>query len=193
MLYIVRNRWVDGDHIISAHDTYAEAAAQAQRFGRYGYLPDEDTYSNDHTFETFITGLTSDDGNHVRIHSYGLFRDTDLGEWKIYSPNSGVDLYAGFLNLSQALEFRNRWRKDFGRDDLRLVPINLEDWLVEPLDLEGIQERGDIRAAEEAEMEDEPDWYPEDFMTDAEADADVLRNAGMGTDEDYGYYGGEDY
>jgi len=29
----------------------------------------------------------------------------------------------------------------------------------------------------------------EDNMTDAEADADVLKSAGWGTDEDYGYYG----
>ena len=29
---------------------------------------------------------------------------------------------------------------------------------------------------------------PIDFMSDAEADADVLRMAGMGTDEDYGGY-----
>ena len=29
-------------------------------------------------------------------------------------------------------------------------------------------------------------------MTDAEADADVLASAGMGTDEDYGYFGGDD-
>lgn len=28
----------------------------------------------------------------------------------------------------------------------------------------------------------------EDNMSDVEADADTLRNAGMGTDEDYGYY-----
>ncbi len=28
-----------------------------------------------------------------------------------------------------------------------------------------------------------------DGMTDVEADADTLRSAGMGTDEDYGYYG----
>lgn len=33
------------------------------------------------------------------------------------------------------------------------------------------------------------DFEPVDFMSDAEADADVLRSAGMGTDEDYGYYG----
>lgn len=31
-----------------------------------------------------------------------------------------------------------------------------------------------------------------DGMTDAEADADTLRSAGMGTDEDYGYYGSDD-
>lgn len=40
---------------------------------------------------------------------------------------------------------------------------------------------------------DEPDQYADEpwdgFNSDAEADADVLANAGMGTDEDYGYYG----
>lgn len=40
-------------------------------------------------------------------------------------------------------------------------------------------------------IHDEPD-YPEDNMTDVEADADTLKSAGMGTDEDYGYFG-EDY
>ena len=32
----------------------------------------------------------------------------------------------------------------------------------------------------------------DDGMTDAEADADTLASAGWGTDEDYGYYGGDD-
>jgi hypothetical protein len=36
-------------------------------------------------------------------------------------------------------------------------------------------------------VEDEP--YG---MSDVEADADTLRSAGMGTDEDYGYYGEND-
>ena len=35
---------------------------------------------------------------------------------------------------------------------------------------------------------DQDDWD----MTDVEADADTLASAGWGTDEDYGYYGGED-
>ena len=35
---------------------------------------------------------------------------------------------------------------------------------------------------------DKDDWD----MTDVEADADTLASAGWGTDEDYGYYGGED-
>jgi hypothetical protein len=30
------------------------------------------------------------------------------------------------------------------------------------------------------------------FRSDAEADADALASAGFGTDEDYGYYGGDD-
>lgn len=46
-----------------------------------------------------------------------------------------------------------------------------------------------------AELE-EPD-YPEyedepPDMSDVEADADTLRSAGMGTDEDYGYTGDDD-
>lgn len=32
----------------------------------------------------------------------------------------------------------------------------------------------------------------EDNMTDAEADADALASAGWGTDEDYGYFGGDE-
>ena len=30
---------------------------------------------------------------------------------------------------------------------------------------------------------------PDQFMSDAEADADALASAGWGSDEDYGYYG----
>jgi hypothetical protein len=36
-----------------------------------------------------------------------------------------------------------------------------------------------------------PEEY-EDNYTDVEADADTLASAGMGTDEDYGYYGGDE-
>ena len=39
--------------------------------------------------------------------------------------------------------------------------------------------------------EDYPE-EPEDNYTDAEADADTLASAGMGTDEDYCYFGGEE-
>jgi hypothetical protein len=34
--------------------------------------------------------------------------------------------------------------------------------------------------------------FPEDGLSDVEADADTLASAGMGTDEDYGYYGESD-
>lgn len=40
--------------------------------------------------------------------------------------------------------------------------------------------------------EDFDEDFPEDNLSDAEADADTLASAGMGTDEDYGYYGPED-
>jgi hypothetical protein len=48
---------------------------------------------------------------------------------------------------------------------------------------------------DEPELDSPAEDYPEndgDSMTDAEADADTLASAGMGTDEDYGYFGGED-
>ena len=35
--------------------------------------------------------------------------------------------------------------------------------------------------------------YWNDVADDVEADADALVSAGMGTDEDYGYYGGDEY
>ena len=44
-------------------------------------------------------------------------------------------------------------------------------------------------AAEEIEYRD----YWNDIASDAEVDADTLASAGMGTDEDYGYYGGDEY
>jgi flagellum-specific peptidoglycan hydrolase FlgJ len=36
---------------------------------------------------------------------------------------------------------------------------------------------------------DEMEYGPEDNLSDVEADAMTLRDAGYGTDEDYGYYG----
>lgn len=45
----------------------------------------------------------------------------------------------------------------------------------------------------ERDMVDMDDREYDGFMSDAEADADVLRNAGMGTDEDYGYYDDYEY
>ena len=35
--------------------------------------------------------------------------------------------------------------------------------------------------------------YWNDIASDAEVDADTLASAGMGTDEDYGYFGGDEY
>lgn len=35
-------------------------------------------------------------------------------------------------------------------------------------------------------------WDDDDGLTDVEADAMTLASAGMGTDEDYGHFGGDD-
>ena len=44
----------------------------------------------------------------------------------------------------------------------------------------------------ELEILDDSEESWDGFNSDAEADADVLRSAGWGTDEDYGHYG-DDY
>ena len=56
---------------------------------------------------------------------------------------------------------------------------------VQPEDLPPLPELTDEEAAEMADRW-EQELSDDDGMTDAEADADTLRMAGMGTDEDYG-------
>ena len=43
----------------------------------------------------------------------------------------------------------------------------------------------------DSQCDDEDDF--EDNMTDVEADADTFRSCGQGTDEDYGYFGGDGF
>ena len=43
------------------------------------------------------------------------------------------------------------------------------------------------------EFYDESEPREDHFRDDVEADADALAGAGYGTDEDYGYYGGDEY
>ena len=51
-------------------------------------------------------------------------------------------------------------------------------------------DQGEITVLEVQNYDDrEPETEIGDGMTDIEADADTLRNAGMGTDEDYGFFG----
>jgi hypothetical protein len=54
------------------------------------------------------------------------------------------------------------------------------DYLVDVLHEQGIVDFGSSG----------DDNEPDQFRHDGEADADALASAGMGTDEDYGYYGG---
>lgn len=60
--------------------------------------------------------------------------------------------------------------------------------LVPHVDAECMLCDGCIQDADDKLMEDIEDrgW------TDSEADADTLASAGMGTDEDYGFFGGEE-
>lgn len=49
----------------------------------------------------------------------------------------------------------------------------------------------DILQAALTEAESGPAEPSDGFLSDAEADADVLASAGYGTDEDYGYFGSD--
>lgn len=49
-----------------------------------------------------------------------------------------------------------------------------------------------LQEVADSENSDGSCYPPDGFMTDAEADADVLRSAGWGTDEDYGLFTHED-
>ena len=55
------------------------------------------------------------------------------------------------------------------------------DYVEQQEALEALEAEREREAAEVLE--------PDQFMSDAEADADALASAGWGTDEDYGYYG----
>ena len=58
------------------------------------------------------------------------------------------------------------------------------------------QRQSDIlQEAELCLQEDEIEYrdYWNDIASDPEVDADTLASAGMGTDEDYGYFGGDEY
>jgi len=56
-----------------------------------------------------------------------------------------------------------------------------------------LERQEDMRDADDMDGERFDDEDDGDNMTDAEADADTLRSAGFGTDEDYGSFGGGFY
>jgi hypothetical protein len=57
----------------------------------------------------------------------------------------------------------------------------------EPADEDAYVDGNDV-----SEYADEHDEPSDGFRNDVEADADTLASAGYGTDEDYGYYGGDE-
>jgi hypothetical protein len=80
-------------------------------------------------------------------------------------------------------------------EEMRRLLLTLRGYIAlnsgQPLPLSGqyMLDRIDAVLAPDSQEPQEPDSeYDDDGMTDAEADADVLRMAGMGTDEDYGVF-----
>jgi hypothetical protein len=69
------------------------------------------------------------------------------------------------------------------------VPMISNHYEMGQSDYEEQQEAIQRELEAEREREAAEVLEPEDFMSDAEADADALASAGWGTDEDYGHYG----
>lgn len=88
----------------------------------------------------------------------------------------------------------------------RMINLNLTTeqlgWIVDVLDASPRSQENselmcvlcdELSKAEDLEMQDrEDDDYRARGSDDMSDDAEVLASAGMGTDEDYGYYGGEE-
>lgn len=60
-------------------------------------------------------------------------------------------------------------------------------------DLLDWQEHCMMLDAEDAEEQEDDFGYGDDDLSDIEADMMTLRDAGYGTDEDYGFYGPDEY
>lgn len=82
---------------------------------------------------------------------------------------------------------------DEGSLDAKTIARDLLGYLSED-DVRDFAHRNDIPVSDDddARENDLPE-YDDDGMTDAEADADTLRMAGMGTDEDYGLTSGDEW
>lgn len=81
---------------------------------------------------------------------------------------------------------------DTGTDDVN--ETNTDDKGTDDIDYDEEHERhrNNMRDDGYEGEDDDEDHEDDDGMTDAEADADTLRMAGMGTDEDYGHMIGGD-
>lgn len=85
------------------------------------------------------------------------------------------------IDMSTEGKFGVEWEDEYGR---------FWQWFDTAEEREAAISRNfakNVDDADEAAMaDDEPKDYWNDVASDAEADADTLRSAGMGTDEDYG-------
>ena len=77
---------------------------------------------------------------------------------------------------------------DDGTLDARTIARDLLGYLSED-EVRDFAHRNDLPNMDEYE---EPPEHDDHFANDMEADADALRSAGMGTDEDYGQFGDSD-
>jgi hypothetical protein len=112
--------------------------------------------------------------------------------------DDGAAACVGPFNSLDEVGAHQRFMEDRGDADSvgRLISAESMSDLDAELTSLGYPEGVDLYMTPEedrADGENSPSEYDGDNMTDVEADADTLASAGYGTDEDYGYFGGDDY
>jgi hypothetical protein len=112
--------------------------------------------------------------------------------------DDGAAACVGPFNTIDEIESHRLFLEDRGDADSvgRVISVESMSDLDAELSALGYPEGVDLYMTPDEDRADgEPcgSDYDGDNMTDVEADADTLASAGYGTDEDYGYFGGDDY
>lgn len=91
----------------------------------------------------------------------------------------------GFIALTKTVEAMSSLELEAHIEELHEM---LDDAITE----QNVRDHADPDMSDDYGQWDPPE-VEDDGMSDVEADADTLRSAGWGTDEDYGYFGEDDY
>lgn len=133
------------------------------------------------------------EGEKIAIKNAGLNEDEMKAMFAVQHAMAKLDESIGELGLPQTNSIAGTSIKD-----LKELEETLNMYVKKHPGLRYIEDihnevKSELDRREHGAEENEYPEEPEDqYRDDAEADADTLASAGFGTDEDYGYYGGDD-